>query len=59
MNPPRDEQEYAFVGLSTGHQKKLTTRNDPVAFCDKLKKVMAGEEGGIWAMPEDRRQSME
>ena len=54
MNPPKDEQEYAFVGLSTGHQKKLTTRNDPVAFCDKLKKVMAGEEGGIWAMPEDQ-----
>ena len=53
-NPPKDEQEYAFVGLSTGHQKKLTTRNDPVAFCDKLKKVMAGEEGGIWAMPEDQ-----
>jgi len=35
MNPPKDEQEYAFVGLSTGHQKKLTTRNDPVAFCDR------------------------
>ena len=34
MNPPKDEQEYAFVGLSTGHQKKLTTRNDPVAFCE-------------------------
>ena len=54
MSPPNDGEEYAFVGLSTGHQSRLATRNDPVAFSDRLKKVMGGEEGGIWAMPEDQ-----
>ena len=53
MNPSKDGEEHAFVGLSTGYQKKLAVRNDPVAFCDKLRNVMAGEEGGMWAMPED------
>ena len=32
----------------------LRQRAGLVAFCDKLKKVMTGEEGGIWAMPEDQ-----
>lgn len=32
---------------------KLLPRNDPVVFCDRLKKAMEGEEGGMWAMPAD------
>ena len=54
-NPSKYGEEYAYVGLSTGgHRKKLTMRNDPAAFCGKLKKIMSGEEGSIWAMPKDQ-----
>ena len=54
MKPPKDGEEHAFVGLSTRQLKKLSARNDPVTFCDRLKKVLAEEEGGIWAMPADQ-----
>ena len=54
MNPPKDGEEHAFVGPSTGQLKKLPASNDPVTFCDRLKKVLAEEEGGIWAIPADQ-----
>lgn len=54
MNPTKDREEYAaFVGLSTGHQKQIG-HDTAVAFRHRLKKVMAREEGGKCAMPEEK-----
>ena len=54
MNPIKDGEEYAYVGLPTGYQSNLTMRNNRVVFVDKLKKVMADREGDIWATSEDQ-----
>ena len=46
MNPLKDGEGYAFVGLSIGQQMKLSARNGPGVSGDKLKRLMIGEEGG-------------
>ena len=40
MKISKDGEGHAFVGLITDHLKTLSSKNDPVVFCDRLKKVV-------------------
>lgn len=51
---PRQGDETAFVGVSTGESNKRSSHNDAVAFVDELSRKMQVEDGGIWAFPVDQ-----
>lgn len=51
---PREGDDTAFVGVSTGNTTQLSSHNDAVAFVDELSKKMQVEDGGIWAFPPDQ-----